>query len=598
MIEKKEAIYALPILHYNVETAAEVYRAVEAYQPDCIAVELPEPLQGYCLSAAGRLPDISIVVCRSEKYSPLYYLATPDDAAFEGLRSALDRDIPAFCIDLAVENYSVSRERMPDPYAIATIGLERYWRAYRQHGGAEKSALDCERELYMARRLKELTFSFERILFVVGMSHVDAIIKYIDQNAFPEQSHCRYTSIEVMSPTEASLREILPEGGYLTAAYEQKRGHFLDRWDVIFGLYRRAAERYSEKEGRQPTHFELKVAMRFLRNYAIVTERLSPTLFQLITGARSCIDHNYAYEVWKEATSYPFLKNIDNLPEITLSPEELWGKSQKIAFELKERQKKGMGFSNRFEKEKTPHRFSLLPGHIGFCSYQPEDIAIETFSTFLQKKGTQILADESRRIIPFSASMEEGIDMRETLRHWYEKKIYVKTPGRPPGKVGSVVVIFDPDNAEEEKSEAIEKYPWKATWHGEHHQESDMAFYATPFGHKLVGPGICRCEYGGFMLTYPPRRVYDVWTDPDYAWSLVKSETLLLAAIDYALSPTIVYVAAAPPRTLLKNYARRYGKKVVYIPVGQLSPQILGKLRSFHVLDHYARRAIADDYIF
>ena len=58
-----------------------------------------------------------------------------------------------------------------------------------------------------------------------------------------------------------------------------------------------------------------------------------------------------------------------------------------------------------------------------------------------------------------------------------------------------------------------EQFPWKLTWLGEHNQESDMAFYATPAGEEVIGPGISRCEYGGFVLSYPPYRMVDIWKD-------------------------------------------------------------------------------------
>src|SRR5690606_6370747 len=101
-------------------------------------------------------------------------------------------------------------------------------------------------------------------------------------------------------------------------------------------------------------------------------------------------------------------------------------------------------------------------------------------------------------------------------------KLYVKVKGKPPGSVGSVVIIFDADHAT--TTPYHEKYTWMTTWHGEHHQESDMAFYATPYGIDIIGPGICRCSYGGFMLTYPPRRVWDIWQDPDYSNCTSKAE--------------------------------------------------------------------------
>ena len=59
----------------------------------------------------------------------------------------------------------------------------------------------------------------------------------------------------------------------------------------------------------------------------------------------------------------------------------------------------------------------------------------------------------------------------------------------------------------------------------------------------------------------------DVWTDPDYQECLSKPEVLLMAAIDYAVQPIIVYVASIPPRRILKNFASRFGKKIVYLPI-------------------------------
>ncbi len=87
--------------------------------------------------------------------------------------------------------------------------------------------------------------------------------------------------------------------------------------------------------------------------------------------------------------------------------------------------------------------------------------------------------------------------------------------------MGSVVVIFDEDRDD--------RYPYLTTWLGEHQNESDMAFYSTyPFD-NMVGPGIGRAEYGGFLMRLPPRRMFDVWQDPDYEFAETKSERLLLA---------------------------------------------------------------------
>ena len=117
-----------------------------------------------------------------------------------------------------------------------------------------------------------------------------------------------------------------------------------------------------------------------------------------------------------------------------------------------------------------------------------------------------------------------------------------------------------------------------------------MAFYSTlPFDH-LMGPGIGRAEYGGFLMSLPPRRMYDVWADPDYDFAERKPERLLLAGLDYSLQRYVVYVAAKPPRSIFRNIAARFGRTIVYIPIGQLSPTTMKKIRVVHVLDGYDKR--------
>jgi hypothetical protein len=124
-----------------------------------------------------------------------------------------------------------------------------------------------------------------------------------------------------------------------------------------------------------------------------------------------------------------------------------------------------------------------------------------------------------------------------------------------------------------------------------------MAFYATNPADNVVGPGICRSEYGGLLLSYPPRRLADVWQDPDYGWARGKHEVLLLAALDYAPERHVVYAAPKPPRSMFKQLAARLGKKIIYLPLGSLSPVKLKQLRILHILHGHDKRGIAGDYI-
>ncbi|NGX57889.1 MAG: hypothetical protein K940chlam3_00788 [Chlamydiae bacterium] len=596
----KDQIFAVPITHYNMEMAAAIKLAFEEIQPDCVAVELPETMQLQHLHAASRLPDISLVIPFSTHLDPIYYLCEPCDPSYEALRSALETQIPAFCIDLDIDRYPEFKELMPDPYSITKIGLENYYEAYNKiilSSQKARSKYDEHRELYMAKRLKELSLNYDRILFVGGMFHVNNVLELIDRPKFPELKHTHRDSVQICTLTEESCREVMAEFGWISRQYEEFRKTKVlpDRQKLILDLYKEASLKYIEVSGHAFPGYHFRNIMKFLRNYALIKGKLMPDLFQILAAAKGCVDHNYAYEVWKLATEYPHLKNVDGLEEIDLSAKDIWGESKTIHFHMREKGRKDF-----FQMHRTKKKSNMImkpPGPFSICSYPPEDITIENFGDYLKKKGSQIICEEGSRSIPFSSSLEDGIDTRETIRHWTEKKLYVKVNGKPPGGVGSVVVIFDEDMPTEE-GDYFEKYPWKTTWLGEHDQESDMAFYATSSSDKVVGPGISRCEYGGMMMSYPPRRIFDVWSDPDYVYFGSKSEVLLAAAIDYAVQPLITYVASKPPRSAMKSFARRFGKKIVYVPIGQLSPVTLNKIRVFHVLEGHDRRSIADEFIF
>jgi hypothetical protein len=600
---QKENIYAVPIIHYNMELAAQVRLAFQEIQPDCVAVEFAETMQLRLLHAASRLPDISLVMTYDQDFFPLYYMCEPCDGGFEALRSALEKSIPAFCIDLDVDFYPDIFEPLPDPYAVHRIGLKNYYEIYKKNALVQKGPvkrIDQDREMYMAHRLKALSYSYDKILFVGGMAHVENVLKLIDRKSFPALQHAQRDTIDICTFTEKSCREVMAEPGWMTKHYEEARASGdqtlfpPDRQKIIYQLYKTAGEKYSEKTGNPFPGYNMRNIMKFSRNYSLVSNQLMPDLFQILTTAKGCVDHNYAYETWELATEYPFRKNIDGFSEIDLSPQEIWKHSKLVKFNLKEKGRKELNFKQRRKGKEEQFR---APNPFNICSYPPEDQAIERFGEFLKKKAVQILTEDSARTVPFSTSLEDGIDTRETIRHWSEKKLFVKTKGKPTGRVGSLVVIFDEDHPLEGKP-FHENFPWKTTWIGEHAQESDMAFYATHPSAKVVGPGISRCEYGGFMMSYPPRRMFDIWTDPDYDVCQSKSEVLLMAAIDYALQPVVVYVGSRPPRSFLKSFAKRFGKKIVYIPIGQLSPLTLNKLRAFHVLGGLERRIIADDYIF
>jgi hypothetical protein len=641
-------VWALPILHYRMEFAQLVRMAFARVKPQTVAIELPPTLQAPFLRAVRRLPQISVISYQIDpkkgEAETAYLLVEPADPLVEAARLALEQGLALHFIDVDTDSYPRHLDRLPDSYSICRIGLESYYREYVKACAEQPPCReDRRREQGMAFRLAELARQHERILLVCGMAHLERIRQLFPTPLAAPLERIRREGISVWNLHPDSCREILAEFPFLSALYEHRRGPlpdepreghsglrkrfhalelinggkqelpeeqlldnailrsthqlgregiFPDRQRIIYRLFNEAARHYRQEAGETVQLWQKRAFFRFSRNQALASGMLLPDLFQLLTAARGCIDDNFAYAFCRLATRYPWQSETADLPTIRISPEEIWGGMHRIRFRPRQKRRKGLsafGFLKR-KRERRPGEWLEGFDDPSICSYPPEDLAIEEYGRFLKRRGCLQLSEELTRSEKFSSSLLDGIDLRETMRNMHEGGIYVKEQQRLKGGVGSLAVIFDEDRRGE-------RYPYRMTWLGEHDQESDMAFYATDPAENVVGPGICRCEYGGFMLSYPPQRMFDVWQDPEYHMAATGAEMLLMAALDYSVEKHVVYVAARPPRSIFKQMAARLDRKIVFIPLGSLSPLKIKQLRILHILAGKDKRAIARDYI-
>jgi hypothetical protein len=593
-------LITVPVLHGRLEFAAAVRQALEATRPDCVAVELPETLTRHVLRGVERLPLLSVVHYEDSGGRAVYLLIEPADPAIEALRWGLEQGLPVSLVDQDVEAYGRHHDPAPDPYAVKRLGHKRYCDTYFDNvPESEPDKLDAGREAVMAFHLRSLLSQHQRVLFVCGLAHARRVPRLVADPGLSEPlRRVRREGVTLYHLAAKSSQEVLAEPPFLSLAFENARGapaalDQLDRLQEQVRLAQRAREAHEKESGDSVPKSALAVMFRFGRNYALVEGRLAPDLYQLLVAARGAVDDNYAYEVWNLATDWPHQTDQPELPVINLSIEDLYKNARYIRFhrKLKTRRRRMLRLVKQRPKEQHPGEWKDGWKGEAICSYQPEDVVIESYGDFLKKKAKGILSAENFRVEPFTASLLDGVDVRETLRNWHEHRLYVREHQVVKGDVGAVIVIFDEDTG------VGEKYPWCITWQGEHEQESDMALYATDSGDKFVGPGISRCEYGGFLLTYPPGRMFHVFEDPYFDRAESKPERLLLAGIDYSIERLVVYVAARPPRTLMRSIAERFDKKLVYIPLGDLSPLSLKQVRAFHVLDGHPVRIWAGDYI-
>lgn len=608
----KNGICFVPVLHGRVEFAVEVIRHFAWFKPAAIAVEYPGTLKDPILRGVKRLPLLSVILYEETDGTTVYLPLEPTDGSVEALRLGLSHNLSVYCIDRDIEKYPFHREAFPDPYAIKRVGFSTYCEiCTKQLENETPDRIDQLREATMVYHLQKLKSRHRRILFVLGLNHFGRVLKMIDKPQPQPIGRLKRSGVILAQLHEKSSREILSEIPYLTAAYERNRGDILkffknnpfgpsplDRIACNEELLKEASVRYERGFQEEVKPYQFKTIRKFARNYALIQGYLTPDFYQLLVSARGGVDDNFAYEVWDLGSSYPWQDTEGNLPVVEVRPEELFLNQKKIRFYRRFRVKRKRRLLKlpvkRRIRERRPGEWKEMWEGQFICSYPPEDLVIESWGNYVKKKIKKVLSEENSRVQPFVSTILDGLDIRETLRHFHEGKIFVKENRPVKGNVGSLVLIFDEDIPPPGRRE---KFPWRVTWLGEHEQESDMAFYATPAGQIMVGPGISRCQYGGFMLSYPPMRLYDVWKDSFFDIAKTKAERLLLAAIDYCEEKKVAYVAERPPRPWSYSIANRYGKHLVYLPIGIFSPVALKKIRTFHVLDGHGVRKYAGDFI-
>lgn len=649
-------VVVLPVLHGRLECAQMVRRAIEKFSPAAIAVELPAGVGEVLARAIARLPLLSALEIPDETQHgrPQYLVVEPADPLIEAVRRATELGIPCQLVDREVGGYPAARDRLPDVAAAEAVGAAPWLRAALAAATtSERAEADDLREDFMAGSIAALalrqTLPDALVLVVCGLHHARGLVErlgpLIAGDATPPAPlrRLRREGHVLWHLSEQSSAEVLAEPAFVHAAYERSRGTappsalapasagaVLDlftrarqaplqdpfrtpsppdpfderpratgRTGLLLAICQQARTRYRERTGGDLRPGAILRLLRYAHAYAHEEGAIAPDLYQLVVAARGFVDDTFAQEVWEVATTYPWQSARPEVPPIDLSLRDLHDRVRTIRFhpKLMQRRRRLMKIVKPRAKERRPGEWAERFKGDSICSFPPEDLALEHYGAFLRKRTERVLSDAHTQVAPFSTSLFDGVDVRETVRNWHQGKIWVRIEQAVRGKPGAVVVIFDDEPVEAGDGDADPKFTWHMTWQGEHEEEGDMALYASdPFA-QLVGPGIGRALYGGFLLNRPCGQMFGVWEDPHFGDARTKSEVLLRAALDYSAERMVVYVAAAPPRPALRQLAQRMDKKIVYVPLGQLSPVALKRLRVFHVLSDRNVRAVAHRYI-
>ncbi|MDQ7783251.1 MAG: hypothetical protein RDU20_10250 [Desulfomonilaceae bacterium] len=596
-------ITLIGVVHYRMEFSVLVHSYIRRERPDCICVELPNALRNHIVSALKQLPYHSVILYETAGKENAVLIVEGADGVQEAARSALTEHIPLRMIDPLSMRYPLFMDALPDAYFIDAIGQKTFIEKILVQRPPADDEENSRRETFMASQLQQAAAEFDNVLFVGGLAHIPGILKKLET---PQALPLMKTGVSaaITAPVHPdSLKKGFTEIPKLTEVFENWRKepdspHPDNRHELIISLMAASAAYFTRQTHQDVPDYVRVTWSKFLRKWLNFKGEMLPDLYHLVAAARSAMDEDFAYHVHEYLSDYAWAHDPLDPSAVLLDEDNLMFHGHKIILHKKlrtlfhtARRYRMKAVNTSKWKDHLKRKWETAdPNELDICSYPPEDVEVEKWGGTLIKHANHILQAVQTDAEPFVADFGGGPDVRETLRRFYEQRIYVKTDDQGGLEFGSVVVIFDED-------EKTVRYPFQMTWLGEHSQESDMAFYSTLPGAEIVGPGISRLEHGGFVMSYPPMRMFDIWMDPDFDFVPTRHERLLVAGIAYSEKPGIVYVSKKPPPAKWKKLAKSMGKRIIYIPLGSLNPIHVKRMRTFHMLQNKGIRNFAHEYL-
>lgn len=599
-------IHFLPVVHGSGSFAREIRNRILSEKCDCLAVALPPEFQTTVEEGIDMLPQITLSTQQEEDGRLNYVPIDPSQPLIAGLRVAKQEGIYRRFIDWSTTNYETRHVNFPDTFSLQKVSYEKlastllltvkppkiesqhYWRAH-----------------WMAYQLHCLEMDFSNILFLCSVLDWPWV-----KEAFNERKQYKNPTKNpgnpILNPVDKkTLFFALSEFPYITYLYEKKRQQMKTDSnapiDGVKEILLRARDLFLKKHKiryHNLTSQTFQILLQYVRNLTLMESRLLPDLYTLVNSAKQFGGDPFAIAVLEAARDYPFEETESDASKISLgidqgildtedsSPMQMKNRLSETQFEWRTLDLKPD--PDLQQKENWKHRWDPY----GQCSWPPEDEKIENLNTHVREQTRLLLSHDLARTEKFTSSVKDGIDIRDTLRHWYTGDIYVKEIPPSRGEVEIIVFLFDPEPDPKQ-------YNWRQTWYAEHKDESTLCFYATEYMANLIGPGIGQATYGGCMMLFPPRPILDIWQDPRLRFSETLEEKLLEAAFFHSREKHVTVVSACSPQLTWRRLARRYGKKIIHLPLKRFSNQTIEKVRRFHVLNgkdirSYAKRFIQD----
>ena len=617
-----ERITCLPVVNGSGQCALAVRQWLLEHSCDCLAVGLPESFREPVVEAVERLPTPAIVLQRStDSFTSTEW--TPDsseDSEDEADGSATSSFVPIdpcqpaimairialgehwaveFC-DLETNEFEPLAAAMPDPYALRRVSLERFATAILPSITRPYQQQVLDRVRHMGVRLRQLEQRYERVVMICSILEWPWLREAYYEASGDMPMHDAVDTPQTFAVDPDSLIFMLGELPFITGLYEKSRVQLEDdenlAIDGVKHLLLSARSSYLQdmgKRARKITPLLLSQCLKYIRNLTLLERRMTPSMVTLATAAKQILGDQFTIHLIETLRNYPF-EEYFGLEAVKLGVDQLRlpdGDTISVVSRLPGQPTSWRTIElRRRPDEHESKKWKTQWNPRSQCSWPPEDNLIESFRTRVFDRARALIGADLARSEKFSSSIKDGIDIRETLRHWYEGDIYVKVMPPSVGALDSCVMLFDTPADPRE-------YPWRTTWFAEHKEESTLAFFATDFQKEMIGPGIALATYGGALFLYPPRPIPDMWTDPRLDFATDLEDRLLAAACLHARERQIALLSPSPPTAVQRRLARRFRKQWIHIPLSTFNDAMVQQLRMVHVLNGHEVRSYAEHFI-
>ncbi len=596
-----DGVELIPSIHHSLVTAALTYQVLTEIQPDMLFLEMPEETERLLYEAADFFPLPVLLYDRNsfEYFDEVgreiptdFYVIHPGDAVGLSIYWARMNKREIVCVDNpALEQERIKKFFLNDPLQLSLLGFEKVFEFIKREGTKDLRAE------YMRSRMVQL--SQGKSVWIGGLSHIP--------NLLESTAECFASKVQLAEKTKWELGVVHPfsyphlivDPPFFVASFWMQRDRFRHH-EALIDLLRQAKEAYVSKFDEEIGLGLLKRLIQYARNLALLDDRVFPSLFNMVEAAQGGVDDDFALEVYREAVKYPFYpekigSEINGAPVIDFG-SILHPKSH-LSITLKPRHARPVLSKNPRNKEiwdliDAPPE-EQFPGEWeqewnskhGYYSYPPEDDYLEGFLNHARKRLQQILLEEKSRTEPFRTSLLDGIDWKETMRNAYKNEIYVREIPKKGIFINTIVMQFTKDDR---------PYTNTMTWYAEHSKESNLSLVSSDPGDLIVGPGIGRAKYAGFISVFPPLWwVEQISKDPTEPFLF----RLIQAATRSSPSRIIGIIGVERPSLSMRSWAGKRGIRLVYLPLSAFSRDTIKRIRVFHVFRDKETRAQGKRYI-